>query len=153
MYLEVNLSSKDIINGLEKNVFTAPTLYGLQKRIANALSIKQRLQDGVLIYNYLRNPRFTQSGHLLTRGTKLGIVLALQTSDGIYLGWSKCNKLDRFNRELAIWIAMERLVPYTGDLHQVVENWDFMDNMPNDVISFLPRFLTRVNKKYNLNME
>lgn len=151
--LEVSLSPKDIINALEKNVFAASTLYGLQKRIANTLSIKQRLQDGVLIYNYLRNPRFTQSGHLLTRGPKLGVVLALQTSDGIYLGWSKCNKLDRFNRELAIWIAMERLVPYTGDLHQVIENWDLMDNVPNDVISFLPRFLTRVNKKYKLNME
>lgn len=51
-----------------------------------------------MLVTYIRN----------RRGEKVACLVAARLLDDIGIGWSKCNRLDRFNKEIARFIAEGR---------------------------------------------
>jgi hypothetical protein len=55
-------------------------------------------------------------------GHKIGAVVALVKDDTIRVGWSKCNKQDKFNKQMALMIASVRAKRATIDLPYGTKN-------------------------------
>jgi len=78
-----------------------------------------------MIYEYVRD------GH----GHRLGVVCALGRKD---IGWSLCNKKDRFNKDFGLMIAQARAV------HSRIKKED----IPRKIIPILEKMEKRAKKYY-----
>lgn len=86
-------------------------------------------------------PQFTVIQYV--RGRKNiphGVVVAVKVSDGFRLGYSLCNKKDRFNKRMALKIALGR-----AETNQMVGS-----ETPHPVRKMMPAFLDRCKRYYKV---
>ena len=84
------------------------------------------------------------------KNTPHGVIVALKAEDGSFrVGYSLCNKKDRFNKQMALKIAMGRAdlsSCHTWRLYP--ESLAFV--MPHPVKKMIPAFLDRCKKYYKV---
>jgi hypothetical protein len=68
-----------------------------------------------------------------------GVLVAIKTGDGYNIGYSLCNKYDRFEKRMALEIAVGR-----ANTNTIA----FAQNLPHVVAKNLPDFLIRCAKYY-----
>jgi hypothetical protein len=82
-----------------------------------------------------------------SKGRPTGIILATKsTRPGMkyVIGWAKCNtKLDRFNKPMAVMIAVGRLTAAEDDNSPCITV-----GMPHAVRQMLPKFTERCNRYF-----
>lgn len=76
------------------------------------------------------------------KGVPYGVVVAVKVDDGYRLGYSLCNKKDRFSKDMALKIALGRAL------------WSLdpfgMNDIPHPVKKMLPTFSNRCKKYYRV---
>lgn len=88
-----------------------------------------------------------------------GVIVAVKVSDGFRLGYSLCCKRDRFNKRMALKIALGRT-----ETNATVTSWPTAlaesphlqrdaigDPIPHPVKKMLPSFLDRCKRYYKVN--
>jgi hypothetical protein len=94
-----------------------------------------------VLKNVLFNERLP---HPVTFGPKVGLLIALKREDGsIGIGWSKCAKQDKFNKELAETIAVGRALLWDWNESQ--------ENTPFAISRDLQHFRERAYKYFKMN--
>jgi len=91
-----------------------------------------------LLVQYIRN----------NNGTKKGIIISGDFNGEICIGWSLCNKLDKFNAKEAFYIAEGRAVANERLAKHVNFNGKYSAHVPFTVVNALPKFLDRVFRYY-----
>jgi hypothetical protein len=80
--------------------------------------------------------------------TPYGVLVATKNQEGGYnLGYSLCNKKDRFNKEMALKIAFGRTE--NEDLQKALRNKGTC--VPHNVIKNIDSFIERCNRYYKCN--
>jgi hypothetical protein len=69
-----------------------------------------------------------------------GVIIALKIGSGFICGYSLCNKKDRFNKKMALKIAIGR-----ADTRSVI-----IEEAPHEVRKMLPSFVERCKKYYKV---
>lgn len=72
-----------------------------------------------------------------------GVVVGVKTPEGFALGYSLCNKKDRFNKKMALKIALGRATYSSCKPPVGVE--------PHDIRKMMPAFFERCKKYYKVN--
>lgn len=71
-------------------------------------------------------------------GKPFGAIVAVKSEDGFRIGYSLCNKKDRFKKETGLKIAFGR-----------ADTWNLLPyKIPNEIMSVLPLFIQRCRKYY-----
>lgn len=86
-------------------------------------------------------PRYTVIQYV--RGRKNiphGVVVAIKTEDGFRMGYSLCNKKDRFNKRMALKIAIGR-----AEIQD-----DGVRTLPHPVAKMIPAFTDRCKRYYKV---
>jgi len=73
-----------------------------------------------------------------------GVLVAIKTDEGFSIGYSLCNKKDRFNKRMALKIALGR-AEWSGDPEERVP-----DPLPHPVRKIIPLFWERCKKYYKV---
>lgn len=91
-----------------------------------------------------------------------GVIVAVKTDKGFNIGYSQCNKKDRFEKKLALRIALGRASSedvrdskFQNKPHFCKENGITYDNWetvqpPHDVRKMISTFVNRCNKYYKV---
>jgi hypothetical protein len=74
-----------------------------------------------------------------------GVVVGVKTPEGFALGYSLCNKKDRFNKKMALKIAIGR-ASYNG-----CKSASVAEQEPHDIRKIMPTFFERCKKYYKVN--
>jgi len=91
-------------------------------------------------------PQHTVIQYVRTRkNVPHGVLVAIKCEDGFRMGYSLCNKKDRFNKRMALKIALGRaeVQPICGP--------DTAIPVPHPVAKMIPAFTTRCNKYYKVS--
>lgn len=91
-------------------------------------------------------PKYTVIQYVRHKGGKkknvpYGVIVGVKIEEGFGVGYSLCNKKDRFNKKMALKIAIGRV--YQGNC--IGEG---LGGVPNDVRRMAPGFIRRCNKYY-----
>jgi hypothetical protein len=78
-----------------------------------------------------------------------GVLVAVKCGDGFRLGYSFCNKKDRFNKRMALKIAFGRADAIYKSMDMSPNGW-FGEHTPHPVKKMIPAFLDRCNKYYKV---
>jgi hypothetical protein len=94
-------------------------------------------------------PKYTVIQYVRHKGGKkknapYGVVVGMKMDGGFNVGYSLCNKKDRFNKKIALKIAVGRV--YQGST--VVAG---QSKLPHEVRKMMPAFVARCLKYYKLN--
>jgi actin-like ATPase involved in cell morphogenesis len=76
------------------------------------------------------------------KGLRIGAIVATKSENGFNIGYSLCNKKDRFNKEMALKIAFGR-----AEFELV------SPEIPRDISKMLPEFIERCKKYYRTQHE
>lgn len=76
--------------------------------------------------------------------TPQGVIVALKKGNGFNIGYSLCNKKDKFDKSLALKIAIGRA---QSDFES-----EKVRMVPQKIKNIVPSFLARCRKYYKLNM-
>jgi hypothetical protein len=79
------------------------------------------------IIQYVRNKK----------GQRIGAIVATKSESGFNVGYSLCNKKDRFNKEMGLRIAFGR-----AEFEQI------SPEIPREIAKMLPEFIERCKKYY-----
>lgn len=82
-----------------------------------------------------------------------GVLVAVKCEDGFRLGYSLCNKKDRFNKRMALKIALGRAEMSSDSDFAFATCGGFMGEstkVPHPVRKMIPAFTTRCNKYYKV---
>lgn len=74
------------------------------------------------------------------KGVPYGVVVAVKVDDGYRLGYSLCNKKDRFSKDMALKIALGRAEIKTDDVRV----------LPHPVARMVASFTDRCKKYYRV---
>jgi len=69
-----------------------------------------------------------------------GVLVAIKTDDGFRMGYSLCNKKDRFNKRMALKIALGRAEIQADEVRV----------LPHPVARMVPAFTSRCKKYYKV---
>lgn len=91
-----------------------------------------------------------------------GVIVAVKTDEGFSMGYSLCNKKDRFEKKMALKIALGRALWGNGVANKsqnkphfckenglTYDNWETVQP-PHDVRKMIPTFVNRCNKYYKV---
>lgn len=93
-------------------------------------------------------PRYTVIQYVRSKkNVPHGVVVAVKTSDGFRIGYSLCNKKDRFNKKMALKIALGRAEVSSSNVDVVGGH----GAIPHPVDKVLPAFTNRCKKYYKVN--
>lgn len=81
-----------------------------------------------------------------------GVVVAIKTENGFRIGYSLCNKKDRFNKRMALKIALGRAGNITDEL-PTNNLLDLCLETPHPVRKMLGAFQNRCRKYYKLEVQ
>lgn len=68
----------------------------------------------------------------------IGVVVSFVENNKIHYGWSLCNKLDRFDKEVGISLAIQRAVP-VAQLSKNALNREVAQTVTKDLASMIDR--------------
>lgn len=71
-------------------------------------------------------------------GRPFGVVVAVKGEDGFRIGYSLCNKKDRFKKETGLKIAFGRADVWSSIPHET----------PKEIMAAMPSFIERCKKYY-----
>jgi hypothetical protein len=77
------------------------------------------------------------------KGRPTGVIVAIKSDQGFNVGYSLCNKKDRFDREMALKIAFGR-----AELHNQIPA-----EVPREICRIIPDFIARCKKYYRTDHE
>lgn len=92
--------------------------------------------------NEVTLPKYTVIQYVRTRkNIPHGVLVAIKTEEGFRIGYSLCNKKDRFNKRMALKIAV-------GRAEMGMETVD--GTVPHPVRKMVPAFTSRCKKYYKV---
>lgn len=85
------------------------------------------------------------------KGMIIGTLFASKEDLGIFVGWSKCNPIDRFNRSVSILKAYQKTASIGDWMKNKEDNRVWVDGtiIPKEVRKHLPEFVERVSRRFN----
>jgi len=107
-------------------------------------------------------PKHTVIQYVRKKRVPYGVVVAVKTDKGFSLGYSLCNKKDKFAKKLALKIALGRAIEGNGcepkmknnsfwceESKTQYDNWETVFP-PHDVRKMIPAFINRCKKYYKV---
>lgn len=88
-------------------------------------------------------PKYTVIQYVRRKRVPFGVLVAVKGDGGFRVGYSLCNKKDRFNKRMALKIALGR-AERLGGLYGNEPN----DGTPHDVKRMIPAFIDRCKRYY-----
>lgn len=84
------------------------------------------------------------------KGMIIGTLFASKEHDQIYVGWSKCNPVDKFNRSVAILKAHQKATHIGEWMRNKEDNLVWIDGtiVPKEIRKNLPEFVERVSRRF-----
>lgn len=69
-----------------------------------------------LVQSYERNSQMIRTYARNEAGNPVGMVVAVKDNDRVSLGWSKCNKVDVFDKQFGTFVALQRALHSKGNV-------------------------------------
>lgn len=112
--------------------------------------IDYQLQCSMIIDHYIKDNKMIWQYVRDRKNRKVGVVVAYRTDNNIMLGWSLCNKKDKFDKIIALNKASQR-ARQIGDFQKVgdrIWSYNMEDNVPRSITNTFINLSQRAKRYY-----